>query len=462
VFCPVSPRFAPYEHKSQHDVLNAYFLRADVPVVAGEFRFRVRPYLLREALETTELTTKPKLDAFNKVYVTLYRDRLKFQTSNGVSFTEYLVPLFEPSPSIPADRAQDLAPSFVFNHALLLRLVQRLPEDTPGRPNLEFLYVADQKSLHFQTLENPDDLAPVVQKDFHLTCEARSEFGGSYRSPLTINPTFLGKINPVVLRKAVRYVALFAPKYETRPTLNLIELRDGVLVGGTQMQMGRFESAALKGVNLKIKVEQVATVEKMLARMNADDTSVCETEQYTLLTDGVLVFGFERESLSFPDVTDMYTRGGTSDNHVLAPRAALLNSLTAVDKSSDLLVELTLTGEGSSIPLHLLTHESAGKECRDFVRVNRYENSGQTSAFKEWRFSVHIKVLLDLVKHFESTNVHFEVFNDKALYVYDEEAENGIEGCVAQSLLCFLTQAQTNTMRERQAQAAAAVRRLHS
>jgi hypothetical protein len=445
------------QYKPEH-VLNTYFQRTDVPVIAGEYRFRVRQYLLKEALETTELTTKPRHDYFSQVKVTIYRSRLKLQTYNGASFSEYLVPLFEPSFSIPLNREQDLATSFIFNHALLLRLVQRMPEDTPGTPDVEFIYIAEKKTLSFQTQEDPADLATVVQKDFQLSCEDRAE-SGTYRSPIPLNPTFLGRISPVILRKAVNYAAVFARKDETRGVFNLIELRDGVMYGGTSMQIGRMEAAALKGVNLKIKFESIATVEQMLARMNADDTSVLETERYTLLTDGPLVFGFERYSFTFPDVTDMYQH--ESDNHVLAPRGQLLRSLAllaAVDKSSDLLVELRMTGESSHVQLHLMTHESTGKECRDFVRIYRDENPGKTSQFPPWAFSVHIKVLLELVRHFESTNVHLEVYNKNALYVWDD-AEDKEGQCTAGSLLCILTQAETNCLRERKMKAAAAVRR---
>jgi hypothetical protein len=44
----------------------AYFQRTDVPVVAGEYQFRVEQRLLKEALETTNLTTVRRLDHFNK------------------------------------------------------------------------------------------------------------------------------------------------------------------------------------------------------------------------------------------------------------------------------------------------------------------------------------------------------------------------------------------------------------
>jgi hypothetical protein len=97
---------------------------------------------------------------------------------------------------------------------------------------------------------------------------------------------------------------------------------------------------------------------------------------------------------------------------------------------------------------------SRDKLCSAVLDGYRAVNPGQTSAFEEWKFSVALRILLKLVGHFESTNVHFEVFNNNALYVYDEDGP-----CTAQSLLCFLTQAQANTLKERNARAAAAVRR---
>lgn len=429
----------------------AYFRRTDVPVVAGEYQFRVEQRLLKEALETTELTTVRRIDHFNKVLVTLYRNRLKLQTYCGMSFSEYLVPLLEPSPSIPADRAQDLAPAFVFDHELLLRLVQRMPSEL-----IDFTYVADKHTLGFQIREDRDDPHSTVHKDFLLTCEDRADFP-DYRSPLTPNPTLLGKINPVILRKAVRYVRLFARKDETRAPLNLIELRDGVMFGGTQIHIGRFEAPALKGVDLKIQFDLIATVEPMLARLNPDDCSVLETERYTILTDGVLAFGFMRYGFTFPDMTNVYKH--ESDNHLLVSRGELCTSLSllaAVSKDNrDALVEIQMQGEGPDARLDLLARERCGKPCTAVVTSSyRNENPGQTSKFPPWTFSVHTMALLDLVQHFESASVHLEVYNDNALYVYDED-----DSCTARSLLCFMTQAQVQSLKELNRKAAAAARK---
>jgi hypothetical protein len=148
-----------------------------------------------------------------------------------------------------------------------------------------------------------------------------------------------------------------------------------------------------------------------------------------------------------------------SDNHLLVPRGQLCTSLSllaAVQKDNrDALVEIKMQGEGPDARLNLLARERCGKPCTALVTSSyRQENPGQTSTFPPWTFSVHIMALLDLVQHFEATNVHLEVYNDQALYVYDED-----DSCTARSLLCFLTPAQVQIMKELNRKATAAARK---
>ena len=91
-----------------------------------------------------------------------------------------------------------------------------------------------------------------------------------------------------------------------RPVPDCVELRDGVLVGGTRLHMGKFEAAELKGVDLIIKFEFIRLLRKMLLRFNADATDVSATERYYVIQDGVLRFGFERYSFHFPGISVMY------------------------------------------------------------------------------------------------------------------------------------------------------------
>jgi len=71
----------------------------------------------------------------------------------------------------------------------------------------------------------------------------------------------------------------------------------------------------------------------------------------------------------------------------------------------------------------------------------------------DWRFSVPIGRLLELVLHFDSANyLHLEVYADKSLYVFDEDA-----GLSAHSLFAFLTEAQV--LKRNEARMASAGRR---
>lgn len=422
----------------------------------GEFSFRVEQRHLVDALAAVEVTVQQNNEHFNKVKLTLLRTRLTLATCCGAAFTEFAIPLFGgPSPSLPTD--EDPPVAVVFEHKLLLRLARWLPQELAV---VEFTYIRERQILRFQTLENPDDPNSVVQKDYRLTCWPLTDFP-NYRTQIPRNPELLSRVHAVLLRKAVNYVGIFARKDETQSKLNLIELRDGVMTGGTQRQIGRLESAALKGLNLQIKYDFVKPLGKILALMNADDTSVYETKRYYLVTDGTLIFGFERYSFNFPDVSGMYQH--ESDNHVLVPRKEFLNALAllaAVNKDDDLLVELSMKGEGNHIRLDLLTRERCGQPCRDFVRVFRNFNPGKTtSSFPDWAFSVQIAVLLELVRHFESTNVHLEVYNDTALYIYDEEGWHKNEArYTARSLLSHLTPRQAHALKEQKAQDAAGKR----
>jgi hypothetical protein len=430
----------------------AFFQRAAPPAGEGEFYFRVSQKNLKEALVTTGLTTSHH--PFDQVKITLFRDRLLLQTNSRTGcFAEVAVRLNEPSPSI-AEQEKDQAAAFTFVHKVLAEVVNALPEEPAV---IEFVFAAGEQTLRFQ-IPDPEDTT-TVQKSFQLTCGSPSDFPDyRQRDQLLANPLFQGKIDPVILREAVRYCSLFPAEAEPRPTLQMLELRQGTLFGGTQHRMGRIESPALTGVDLRIPVKAIATTAQVLARFSRLDLYVYRTERFFLLTDGTMCFGFEQTNLAFPDVEPMYEYEST--HCCLVPRKGLMRSLAllaAVNQDRDLLVQVTATGAHNAARLYLETRERGGKPCRDFLKVRRDFHPGKETSdpLPDWRFAVEARTLLRLVQHFEATaNVHLEVFNDEALYIFDEEG-----GLTARSLLAFLSEASVRKLKEQKAQTAATGRR---
>ncbi len=375
----------------------------------------------------------------DQVKITLFRTRLRVQKSNEQSFAEYTIPLAEHSPSLTTER--DFPVAFLFNHTRLLRIVRRFPEQME---TVEFTYLPTTQTLTFHT-EDPED-PPTI-----------SRFR-DYRHLIPPNPHRLGPVNPVVLGHAVSYAAVFAQENETTAALNMIELRGGTMYGGTRLHMGAMDLAELRGLDLKIKFDFIKPLEQMLTRFNAGATYLYETEQFIILRDESLFYGFARYSFSFPHIEDMYQH--PSDNHVLVPRNQLSTSLAllaAVLNHEDRLVEVSVTGEAMDARLNLITREPSGKPCRDYLRVRRQVNPDhKKSAFPAWHFYVDLAVWQKLVDEFDSTNVTLEVLNNKVHFVRDTKGPLN-----ARSLLDFLTPAQVRTLAEQNAQAARAVRRGH-
>jgi hypothetical protein len=174
------------------------------PVVAGEYRFKVQQHRLKDALDTTKLTVGAHTP-LSKVKVTLFRTRLRVHTCNQRSFSEFTLPLEEPSPS-PTEQEEGV--TFIFEHELLLRITERLPRELAA---VEFTYVVATQRLTFQTFESAE--SPVVQRDFRLACWPLWEFT-SYGAPIPL-PASPVRVNSFLLCQAVRYTALFAREDET-------------------------------------------------------------------------------------------------------------------------------------------------------------------------------------------------------------------------------------------------------
>jgi hypothetical protein len=238
----------------------------------------------------------------------------------------------------------------------------------------------------------------------------------------------IGKVNPVILRQGVAYLQPFARKDDVQANLSLIEVRDGAVIGGSPAALGSFSSPLFNNLNLKIKYEIIAPLEKMLARFNPERTFLLETDNYYILRDDNLCFGFERHAHDFPALGKFFKI--PSEAYVLVPRSRLLTRLLQIEvfcPDSDAFVQIHVEGAGSDTRLHLTTRILDDAPSTTTLECSRqaHPSYAATATFPAWGLFVNVHAFIKIVTCFDSAHVQFEILGDEAMRVSD--AGDGFE-----------------------------------
>src|SRR5271165_3764287 len=238
----------------------------DITPAEGEYLFAVEQKFLKEATAATALATAGAYANYGTTKLTIYVHQLRLQTFNQAAFCEVFIPLTEQGSNPRLEPGHEI--SFLFDHAGLASIANIFPGAI-----INFRFAATTKMLHIEQGEvqaREVTFNPETFTDYHVKI-------GTKR--------LIGKVNPVMLRQGVAYLQPFARKDDVQANLSLIEFRDGCVVGGSAAALGMFTSSLFNNLQLKVKHEIIATLEKMLARFNPEKTFLLETDSYYILHD---------------------------------------------------------------------------------------------------------------------------------------------------------------------------------
>jgi hypothetical protein len=124
-----------------------------------------------------------------------------------------------------------------------------------------------------------------------------------------LDPGSRRSIDPQLVESAIAYVAPVAVENQTEEHFNLIEFREGRLVGGSRSAIAIFTAAGLNGLGMRIRYRFIDPVRTVLTLLDSE-AALFETTRFYIIRDCNTAFGFEKPCRSFPDIP-----------HLLSPRS---------------------------------------------------------------------------------------------------------------------------------------------
>ena len=103
---------------------------------------------------------------------------------------------------------------------------------------------------------------------------------------------------------------------QTEEQFNLIEFREGHLVGGSLSAIAIFTAAGLNGLEMRIRYRFIDPVRTVLILLDGE-AALFETPRFYIIRDRKTAFGFEKPHASFPDITPMLSPRSVRDRIAL-------------------------------------------------------------------------------------------------------------------------------------------------
>ena len=271
---------------------------------AGEYSFRMDGGAFQRLLALVRCTfvdvsRQGLLTCLVKLSVS--RVSLRVQAYDFATFCETTLPLME----APTDIAHEQPISFVVSFSDL---------DTAGQAidgDVAMTYRPEQKRIN---LVAGNFERPLIA----LSAEKFTDFGAEKIG--AIDPTSRRPIDPLLLKRAIGYVAPAVKENDIQKCFGILELRGGRAMGGELGAVAIFTAAKLNGLNMHIRrpfIDSVATVLPMLD----GEAALFETQNFYIVRDRSTAFGFEKSDASFPKIDFPVGAASGSRSHRLKSQA---------------------------------------------------------------------------------------------------------------------------------------------
>lgn len=394
-------------------------------VTKGHYTFVVECEPLKRALAAVLLVASKKSPL---IRIVLFADRIKLAAKNAQAFVEAVV-------RTDAKGVAGLSGTNRVAFSFDLRRLRRFVLACERGDAIRFVYRAEDRRLEiadkYPFANSPrSTVKPLLlfEKDGQTT--VRLDVGHDcplpdYHEPLT-NGT---PIDPGLLLEGLRHASLFTRRdKKAQQNLSLIEVRDGMVVGGGHKALSMFQASGLHGMGVRVTFDNIPVLEAALSwfdESQAGPISFFETGKHRVLSNGEKLWvGFQKTHLSFPNVLNRFNV--QVDSEVILARATLVERLrrisVASNASSDAaIVRLQLDGFGADATLTLRITDALGRgRGLAVLSCYRYPIDGQTSELPVVKGQVNIATLQRAVSHFKKTpNILFTVAKH-AIFIRDE------------------------------------------
>lgn len=382
------------------------FSVSDYTPSEGEYTFSVEQKWLRESTGVMKMVSAiSSRGQGGGLKVTLYRGKIRLSTFNQAAFGEIFLPVF----SGLRDLEQEV--SFIFDLGVLAKIASSFGDAVIG-----FTYDAGKSLLTLQAGQTRLELSTYPPEDFV-----------NYHDKLE-EPTLISRLDPVAFKSALKYAGTFVKKDDISANLAIVDIRDGLVIGGSASSVGLYSSKFLEGLNFKVKYEVLGVLEKLLARFHATNTHLFDAGNFYLLRDENMFLGFEKSQFEFPSVDTF--RNAELVESLLVPRPELigsLNKLSVVSIDRDMQVCMSINGSGKDVEFSLSTTDSSGRKSTDRLQAHRSAEGDFTPAdLKKQVFYVGLHALLKICGHFETANIAIKMNKEgatRAIFIEDGDDE---------------------------------------
>jgi hypothetical protein len=247
-----------------------------------------------------------------------------------------------------------------------------------------------------------------------------------------LDPGSRRTIDPQLVGAAIDYVAPAVSENQTKEQFNLIEFREGQLVGGSLGAIAVFAAAGLNGLDMRIRYRFIDPVRTVLARLDGQ-AALFETPRFYIIRDCETAFGFEKPHASFPDVAPMLSPRSVRDRIAL-DRKRVVHGMLALEAwlGSDAAIARFQCSKGfPQVRCSLMGQSEDGKKIKfslDAQRMDAIEDP--VVAFFPAR------MLRTAAEAFDTTYLYMDLYAaEHCLIVTEDEEEKGFH---AQTLIAMI------------------------
>jgi hypothetical protein len=220
-------------------------------------------------------------------------------------------------------------------------------------------------------------------------------------------------VDSALLLKALKYVCAWIPSDTNN--FDVIQMRSGGLIGGSEAALALFAAPSFKGLSLAFHVKFADRVLEMLELFGSAPLAVAESENFYVFSSEAAMFGFEKTKKALPSqIENMFANATAHGDLIRTRRADLLRGL-AVLSSMNAAVRLRCNGFGSTTCT--LVAQSADR-IRTRKRLEVYRVPGGDEGPIEVRFDGD--KLKDAALAFTTPNIEIRLDRENNALMVDE------------------------------------------
>lgn len=365
---------------------------------SGEYIFSVEQKYLKEAMRLINVSAHTNS---HYIEVQVFRNKMKLAIFNQTIFSEIFIPLVEDC-LIENTGSKNIY--FFIERDVLNKIASRFKDS-----EIEFVFRSETGVISVNSGNTSLELGVPVKGYTKVNYHAKLK-----------ELKHINKVNTNLLKDAVKYVSYFVKKNDMKKYLSQADLKAPMLYGGSFDAVGIYASKEFNKFNCNMKYESLGFLTKILSYFNPENTHLFESDNYYVLRDENLYFGFEKSNYTFPSIKKFIEVNFVKDKLLISRKKLLdsLHKLSIVLSRDKALIKLKVGLVGNVNYLKLIIKDAGGKTSTDSFEIIRETEDEKIKDFG-LEFIISFNTFVEVLSHFNSELVTLEYIKNKVLVVKD-------------------------------------------